>query len=60
LIFSGSATDEPPNFMTTVSLEVSVLTLICGIVACPATGALEGSGAEPGPSADTLRECRGR
>jgi len=46
--------------MTTVSLEVLVLALISGIVACAVTGALEGSGVEPGLSADTLRGCRGR
>src|SRR6478736_4146592 len=33
--------------MTTVSLEVSALALICGIVSCLATVALEGSCAEP-------------
>ena len=41
-ILSGSATDEPPNFMTTVSGAGSGLTLIGPIVAVPAVACWTG------------------
>src|SRR5262245_34882548 len=58
LIFSGSATDEPPNFMTTVSCTASVAALTAPIVAVPPVARGTGGYALPRAADGDARRAR--